>query len=219
MAADAAAEQDGEIGNMDDAERIRWAPKVRQPKIWRLYQSDAAGIVGEELIDDVGMALYERCQSILLVSNAEVECPRCGRVFHVGWGHAGDDVVACSGAGCSWETTFHQYHSSCRHRDLIGTRAAADIQAFVEQYRHAASPRDNMLLIDRLIHAFHRGIKAGVGHRSVANNLIEGSHEQVVAFLDRLAYGEESSPEIRETWEEFHANLDRMWRLRRTRKK
>jgi hypothetical protein len=210
--------RDGRVDNMDDADRIRWAPKVRQPKICQLYQRDAAGIVDEELIDDVGMALYERCRSILLVSNAQVECPRCGRVFHVGWGHASDDVITCPGVGCSWRTTSDQYHSSWRHRDLIGTRAAADLEAFVEQYPRAASPRGKMLLIDRLIHAFHQGIKAGVGHRSLANNLIEGSHEQVVAFLDRLAYGEGSSPEVRETWEQFHANVSQMWRLRRTRK-
>jgi hypothetical protein len=118
--------RDGRVDNMDDADRIRWAPKVRQPKICQLYQRDAAGIVDEELIDDVGMALYERCRSILLVSNAQVECPRCGRVFHVGWGHASDDVITCPGVGCSWRTTSDQYHSSWRHRDLIGTRAAAD---------------------------------------------------------------------------------------------
>jgi hypothetical protein len=49
-------------------ERIQWANRVSQIKIWQLYQSDARGILDEELIDEVGIALYARAQSILLLT-------------------------------------------------------------------------------------------------------------------------------------------------------
>jgi hypothetical protein len=38
-----------------------------------------------------------------------------------------------------------------------------------------------------LIHAFHISLRTGQYNRSFANNLIEGSHQQVVDFLDRLS--------------------------------
>jgi hypothetical protein len=61
---------------------IRWAPKVRQEQIWRLYQNDARGLIDEELIDEVGWALYSRCQSILWVTDRNrVPCPRCHHVI------------------------------------------------------------------------------------------------------------------------------------------
>ena len=49
-------------------------------KIRRLYETDAMGIVDEELLDDVGLSLCLRCQSILAVSdarNGKVRCPGC----------------------------------------------------------------------------------------------------------------------------------------------
>jgi hypothetical protein len=60
---------------------VRWAPRVASAKIHKLYQTDALGIVDEELIDLVGVALFARCQSILTVTEAaagRVACPRCG---------------------------------------------------------------------------------------------------------------------------------------------
>jgi hypothetical protein len=44
-----------------------------------------------------------------------------------------------------------------------------------------------MVCIDQLIHSFHLSLRTGKASRSFANNLIEGSHEQVVEFLDRLS--------------------------------
>lgn len=41
-------------------EKITWAPKVRQRKIWQLYQNDALGAVDEALVEEVGFALWQR---------------------------------------------------------------------------------------------------------------------------------------------------------------
>jgi len=201
---------------VSDRQELRWAPKVSQAKIWRLYQTDASGLVDEELIDEVGTALYARCRSVLLVSRAQVECPRCHAVVTLGWGHSEQDVALCPTPDCGWETTYGQYHTSWRHRDLIGTRAASAFQAFVDRYPQAHRPQDKVLLIDELIHAFHHGIVADLPHRSAANNLIEGSHRQVVALLDRLACEDESTAGIKERQDEWREKMRAAERVRRS---
>ena len=67
------------VGGVD----IRWSPKLRPEKLQRLYETDARGIVDEELIDEVGYTLYSRCDSILTVTEAfagRLKCPGCGFV-------------------------------------------------------------------------------------------------------------------------------------------
>jgi hypothetical protein len=201
---------------MNRNDGIHWTRKVSQAKIRQLYRTDALGIVDEELVDEVGSALYARCRSILLVSSAQAECPRCGHVIKVGWGRSNEDVIACPGDGCSWETTVSRWHTSWRHRDLIGTRAASAFRAFVEQYSPALGSREKILLIDQLIHAFHQGIVAGLPHRSAANNLIEGSHTQVLALLDQLAYGDASTPGLREAAGDWQERKREVEHVRRT---
>lgn len=204
---------------MREEERVRWAPKVRPERMWQLYQRDALGIADEELVDDVGMALHARCRSILLVSNAQVECPRCGLTVDVGWRHCDSDAIACPGAGCLWHTTFGEYHRSWRHRDLIGAKIEGAVRTFVERYVLAASAVEKMLLIDGLIHAFHHSHRddPSLPTRSAANNLIEGSHEQVIALLDRLAYGERGTSGLPETRAAWRKDVRKMWGARQNR--
>jgi len=57
-------------------EKIRWAPKVRQEKLWRLYQSEAGGFLDEELLDKVGYALLERCENILMIDEGKAAWSR-----------------------------------------------------------------------------------------------------------------------------------------------
>ena len=57
-------------------EKIFWSPKIRQSKIWQLYQNDARGTIDEILVEDVGLALLQRCESIRLVTQRKVESPR-----------------------------------------------------------------------------------------------------------------------------------------------
>src|SRR5438552_1783938 len=80
----------------NDLAEVRWAPRVNPHKIRRLYETDARGIVDDELIEEVGFALYSRCQSILIATEAHagrVQCPRCGRLVP----HTGDRnaFIAC----------------------------------------------------------------------------------------------------------------------------
>ena len=195
---------------MSIVERIQWANRVSQTRIWQLYQSDARGILDEELIDEVGIALYARAQSILLVIKGDVRCPRCRSIVHIGWEQiqAPDKVILCPIAGCLWQTTYRDWRKSLHRQHLLGRNANSALKAFVEQYRHAKRPRDKMLLIDQLIHAFHQKLKAGDPLKSVASNLIEGKGPKVVAFLERLAYGDGNTPGLKETKAAWRERLE-----------
>ncbi len=193
----------------EHTQKIRWAPKVRPEKIRQLYERDSLGIVDDDLIDDVGLALHARCESIVLVNDGMVKCPRCTTVFKVHRTYRertrgeppGDPegVVPCPRPGCGWEMTRGQWGQSWRHRELHAGWGLAPIRDYAERYPLAVGPRQRMLLIDRLLHAFHHDLRNAAPHRSVAHNLIEGNHRQALALLDSLAYGDRSTPELRET--------------------
>jgi hypothetical protein len=171
-------------------ERISWAPKLRQSRIRQLYQNDALGAVDEILVEDVGLALLQRCHSIWLVTRREVECPRCGTAFTLcepdSW-KALPGVQTCPGSGCGWEITAEEWHESWKHRELMGTAAMGAIEIYLRTYPGAKDPKEQMVCIDQLIHSFHISLQSGKLNRSFANNLIEGSHDQVVKFLDELS--------------------------------
>jgi hypothetical protein len=170
-------------------ESITWAPKIRQAKIWQLYQNDANGTVDEELVEDVGWRLMQRCRSILLATNRSLECPRCGVVIQLPESEPWRILPGphlCPTSGCGWSTTPEEWHASWRHRDLLGLAALPAIEAYLVDYPKAPSPQARMLCIDQLIHAFHISLRDGKPGRSFANNLIEGNHQQVIELLDRL---------------------------------
>jgi len=48
-----------------DSTMIRESRRVPRHKIRRLYESDARGMLDEELLDDVGYGIYARCQDII----------------------------------------------------------------------------------------------------------------------------------------------------------
>src|SRR5207249_3002792 len=88
-----------------DLAEVRWAPRVNPQKIRRLYETDARGIIDEELIEEVGFSLYSRCQSILIATEAHagrVQCPRCATF--VLRPPERDPVIECS--QCSWRVRW-----------------------------------------------------------------------------------------------------------------
>jgi hypothetical protein len=170
-------------------EKILWSPKIRPARIWQLYQNDARGTVDESLVEEVGFSLYHRCRSIWLVTCRQVECPRCGAIFKLrehGIWKLQPGSQPCPRPGCGWETTAQQWHESWKHRDLLGTAAQPAMETYLHDYPQARTPTEKMLLIDQLIHSFHISLRTGKSSRSFGNNLISGSHDQVVELLDRL---------------------------------
>ncbi len=196
---------------------VRWASRVHPNKLRRLYELDAQGILDEELLDNVGYALYSRCQSILHVSSAmlgNVHCPRCDTIIKR---QSMDPVSVLHCTTCGWETTWGAYYNTYRTQELGAGGALDMFQAFVARWEHVRTARDKMLLIDQLIHRWHwetqrQRPKFGLG-RPTGVNLIEGNRKQVLAFLDTLTYGAGSTPGTEATktvwrrhWQEVQAN-------------
>lgn len=119
-------------------------------------------------------------------------------------------VQTCPTTGCGWEITSAAWHDSWKHRDLLGTAAMQAVEIYLHDYPQARTAESRMICIDQLIHAFHISPRSGKAGRSFANNLIEGSHEQVVNLLDRLFA--KAGGVDKDSW---RAEVDRMYSRRR----
>ncbi len=187
-----------------------WAPKVSRSKIRRLYEQDAQGILAEDLIEAVGWALWERCDSILTVTaahNGHVRCPGCGTLIERPEPRSEEGELVCE--RCGWRLLWIDYHRTYRGKQLFGANAGEDFAEYQRAFPETRTAREKMILIDRLIHAFHVGLKE-VG-RPAAANLIEGSLGEVIQFLDTLAGGPLSASGIgdsRPAWRRTLAGAD-----------
>jgi len=190
----------------DGAKEITWAPRVPKRKIRRLYESEAKGLPDEALLDDVGISLFLRCESILTVGEAQagnVRCPRCsggGRSTIIQRdSHAQDEVLRCP--ECSWSTTWGSYLKTYQGKQLSEGRIGKYLLAYMQAYRRARSAKDKMLAIDRVIHEFHHNLVKGerLPTRAACVNLIEGKLTDVVTFLNELTYGDATAPGVKET--------------------
>jgi hypothetical protein len=195
-----------------------WAPKVSKAKIQRLYNTDANGIIDEELINAVGWDLWSRCDSILTVTAAHygrVSCPSCGANVERPstqaepggeppslWQDA--DTLLCE--QCGWQLPWKTYHQTYRGKQLFGANAVEIFEAYHKAFPKAAAPNIKMLLIDQLIHGFHTGLTEY--GRPVGANLIEGSLKEVIRFLDRLTNGPASAVGIGNSREAWRRNLE-----------
>jgi hypothetical protein len=84
------------------------------------------------------------------------------------------------------------------------------IETYLHGYPLARTTEERMVCIDQLIHAFHISLQTGGFNRSFANNLIEGSHDQVVELLDGL-----SAAPGRVDKEQWRAEVKSMYARRR----
>ena len=71
-----------------------------------------------------------------------------------------------------------------------------------------------MVQIDQLIHAFHWDAKADAPVRALGNNLIEGKHWDVVAFLDRLSLGSQTLADAEAVKQEWRRKVKTMAAMR-----
>jgi ribosomal protein L37AE/L43A len=195
---------------------VRWAPRLHPSKLQRLYALDAQGLRDDDLLNEVGYTLYSRCRSILQVSEAmhgRVHCPQCDTIIPRA-SDGSDELLHCP--TCGWEMTLAAYTRSYSGRELGAGGAVAFFEAFVAAWEQARGPRSKMLAIDQLIHRWHweearQRPSFGLG-RPTGLNLIEGNRQQVLAFLDTLTYGADSTPGLAATkaaWREHRHELQR----------
>jgi hypothetical protein len=173
--------------------RHQWAARVSRYKIWQLYRADAAGRQDGELADEVGWALLARIRDCLLVTEAHrgrVPCPVCGAVIERAHSHRDrvpDEVIACPQG--HWSVTWREFRKSYRNKHLGSAGLETFFRDFAARYPRAKTYGEKMVLIDTL------GDPGGPG----ATNLIGGSREEVIAFLNQLTYGERTTPGLTET--------------------
>jgi len=191
--------------------RIQWEPRVPLQKVLQLYQTDARGIRDEELIDDVGLRLLARCESIRIVSDAyrgRIECPRCAALVEDGQQppKSKQHPLLCN--GCGWQMPWGEYHKTFQGKHLRGHNFEPELEHFLQHFPRARTPAEKMLMIDRLIHAVHSG-----SAKPAAVNLLSGRAGPMVVFLDELAYGEGSTSGVRHTKAEWDSKLraSRYW--------
>ncbi len=198
---------------MDQPFLPTWASRVPMEQIRRLYENDAQGIYDEELIDEAGFALLARCQSFVEANEAvhgRAPCPACSTVIE----HTGQKEAMLHCPNCGWELSWGEYFRTIQHRQLSGAEPVIELfQNYIQHFPLARSPRQKVLLIDRLIHGFHWYYKTGKPTRPVAVNLIQGRLQEVMAFLDSLSYGEWNTPGVQENRVEWEMNIEtaRSW--------
>jgi ribosomal protein S27AE len=184
-----------------DGIRPHWYPRVPPHLIRQLYENDARGLLDEELIHEVGVALLLRCRSILTATEAHqgrVSCPRCGTFIVHHW----DKEAPMICPQCAWQTTWGAYFKTIQHKQLHAGGAGFAFVAYMENYPRAQTPRERMLMIDQLLHAYHHQL-TGLDTRPAACNLIVGKIAEVVELLDTLTYGEHSPAEARQQYEQW----------------
>lgn len=187
---------------MFDAEKFHWAKKVSRREIERLYESEAQGLLDEDLLDQVLTAIVVRVGDMFEVRQAQkqgrVRCRKCKEfIAQPLWMGGKNREVPLKCAACGWETTCGEYLESYAGKDLLPGSRTELFEEFLQRYPAARSPQEKMLLLDWLIHAFH--VQAGVSSRLVAMNVIQGSRDQLIALLSNLAAGSQGQA-TKEAW-------------------
>jgi len=181
---------------------IKWCKKVPQALISRLYNQSVSGICDDELADEVGWALYARCESIVSATNGFekkcLKCPACGKDVPLSEG-----VFGCP---CGFYCTWEEFKKSYRGKQLHAANALSVFTDFQRDFPRAVTYGEKLVCIDVLIHSFH--IKSSYYktlesydpedenvelNRPTGANLIEGSLHEVILFLDRLSAIEDYS--------------------------
>jgi hypothetical protein len=182
---------------------IKWSKKVPQELISRLYNQSVSGICYEELADEVGYALYARCESIISATNGfeqkRLICFTCGSEVPLL-----NDVFNCS---CGFHATWDEFKKSFTGKQLFGTNALPIFLDYQKNFPRAKTYGEKLICIDTLIHSFHiryaddKGLTNHVienenidVNRPTGANLIEGTLSEVILFLDKLSSIEGYSP-------------------------
>jgi len=190
---------------------VHWAERVSPHKIRRLYESDARGMLDEDLLDEVGYGIYVCCQQTLDLGEAtrgRVKCRGCGSIIVrrlVNGQFDDSEMLRCN--ACSWEVACGDYHKSLlRKTPAPPYEPAVVFETFVKGWTLARSPRDKLLLIDSLIHEWHIHYRA-VGW-PIGTSVVKATAEQMVQLLEGLAYGFDSTEGLEQTRKVWRSRLE-----------
>ena len=192
--------------NIYETKDFKWAPRLSKNDIYRLYKSEASGLLDEELLDEVGIGFYSRCETIKQVT--ERLCPNCSAVIQGAFDS--DDParqIACQ--QCQWISKWKYYHRSYKTDRIHGGRAYPYFLAYLQQYPACKTARDKMLAIDRLIHYLHEDIDEERSVTPAAMNLVQGKRNEIREFIESLAYSGNMPEQNRTLRNELFRKMDR----------
>ncbi|NKB65668.1 MAG: hypothetical protein GKR89_01285 [Candidatus Latescibacteria bacterium] len=187
----------------------QWAPRLPQELIARLYIADAQGLQRADLVDEVGVRLLLRCESVLAATEAVrgcLPCPDCGRTIVHGGAPApkkrAGKKLRCP--ACPWEVEWKEWVRTYRGEHLGAGGIEPFVRDFVAGYPRAQTVPEKTILIDGLIYRYHHEL-VNRPRKVGAVNLIEGRQEEVIAFLERLTYSQQSTPQVLQTARRWRA--------------
>lgn len=202
---------------MKRVDKIRWSPRVSRQKIRLLYEKDAQGIVDEDLINEVAFSFYARCLDILTVTEAakgRIKCLKCDHIITHQWKK--DEIIKCE--KCSWETSWGDYSSSYKGKQLHAGLVEEVFKEFVTKLPKAQTTKEKMILIDTIIHQCHKWLNPELNeytyHRPIAVNLIEGKMTKIIELLNSLAEGQENTEGVKERREFWKKRTDRYTKIK-----
>jgi RNase P subunit RPR2 len=201
---------------MSEFNQFHWAGKVSRRDIQKLYESDANGMLDEDLLDQVMFTLHARICDMFEVREAQqtgrVKCRKCGapiaQPYRMGSTHR-NDLMQCT--QCGWETTCGEFFKSYTGKDLLPGSRKELFEEFLARLPAARTPQKKMLLLDWLIHEFH--VHYGIAGRLVAQNVIQGSRAQLIDLLSTLAARQDGQA-LKDAWLAEEDNPIRRFRKR-----
>jgi hypothetical protein len=107
-----------------------------------------------------------------------------------------DEVIACPHG--HWSATWREFRKSYRNKHLGSAGLETFFRDFAARYPRARTYGEKMVLIDTLLHRYHWELEGDPGGPG-ATNLVGGTREEVIAFLNQLTYGEHTTPGLTET--------------------
>lgn len=202
---------------MVDHDKFHWAKRVSRRDIQRLYESDARGMLDEELLDKIHFAIYARVCDMFEVREAQqhgrVKCRNCGALVPQPYQFGSrnkDKILKCE--QCDWQVTCGEYYASYTGKSMLPGSVVDMFVAYLERFPKAKTPAEKMLLVDWLIHQFH--VMQGVARMPVGENIIQGTIDQVRDLIESLASGPSSTQGLSslEEWRAIYYDPVRMFK-------
>lgn len=190
--------------------QFHWPSKLDPRKLRYLYQLDAAGIKDDSLVDEVGLTFYLRCklgkEDQERMDHFMIRCHHCGADLAAEMDT--DTDIHCDNLEggkterrrsdssqafdfrqcvCGYQYSFREYRRSYRKNNMPTGAAAEIFRRFIVEWERAECYESKIVLIDALLHEFHRSLVSGAVHRPVAMNFIDGTRKNVEALIQELS--------------------------------
>lgn len=202
---------------MPNNDKFHWSKRISRRDIQRLYESDAKGLLDEDLLNEIHYAIYVRVRDMFEVRDAQqfgqVKCRQCKepimQPYQMGSRNK-NKVLKCEKWG--WQVTCGEYYKSYAGKSMLPGSVSNLFESYLERFPRAKTLSEKILLIDWLIHQFH--VMQDVARMPVGQNVIQGNADEVRELIETLAYGPGNTQGLSslEEWRSIYFNPIRMFK-------